>query len=146
VQRHYQRRHIVEHRDNIYAIPFLRPSRICLASASIPSWNIYTANMSSHAGSFASEKVADEEKRNVPVDDTLKTHSIDDVEKGGLGSNEVIASEPPATQEATGDAPPAVAAPQGGRAHVADVSSIPNGGLKAWLQVLGSFFLFFNTW
>lgn len=23
--------------------------------------------------------------------------------------------------------------------------SIPNGGLKAWLQVLGSFMLFFNT-
>jgi hypothetical protein len=23
---------------------------------------------------------------------------------------------------------------------------IPNGGFKAWLQVLGSFFLFFNSW
>lgn len=23
---------------------------------------------------------------------------------------------------------------------------IPNGGLVAWLQVLGSFFLFLNTW
>lgn len=22
----------------------------------------------------------------------------------------------------------------------------PNGGLKAWLQVLGSFFIYFNTW
>jgi hypothetical protein len=22
----------------------------------------------------------------------------------------------------------------------------PNGGTKAWLQVLGGFFLFFNTW
>jgi hypothetical protein len=22
----------------------------------------------------------------------------------------------------------------------------PNGGLNAWLQVLGSFFLFFNSW
>lgn len=22
----------------------------------------------------------------------------------------------------------------------------PNGGLRAWLQVVGSFFLFFNTW
>jgi hypothetical protein len=22
----------------------------------------------------------------------------------------------------------------------------PNGGLRAWLQVLGSFFLFFNSW
>ena len=25
-------------------------------------------------------------------------------------------------------------------------SAPPNGGLRAWLQVLGSFFLFFNTW
>ncbi|CAI6340511.1 unnamed protein product [Periconia digitata] len=27
-----------------------------------------------------------------------------------------------------------------------NASSIPDGGLVAWLQVLGSFFLFFNTW
>lgn len=24
--------------------------------------------------------------------------------------------------------------------------SIPNGGVFAWIQVLGSFFIFFNTW
>jgi len=29
---------------------------------------------------------------------------------------------------------------------VRDVASIPNGGLMAWLQVLGAFVLFFNTW
>lgn len=29
---------------------------------------------------------------------------------------------------------------------VNNVKSIPNGGLKAWLQVLGAFFLFFNSW
>ncbi|KAF2190959.1 MFS general substrate transporter [Zopfia rhizophila CBS 207.26] len=29
---------------------------------------------------------------------------------------------------------------------VNNVSSIPNGGLRAWLQVLGAFFLFFNSW
>lgn len=22
----------------------------------------------------------------------------------------------------------------------------PNGGLKAWVQILGAFFLYFNTW
>ncbi|KKY21199.1 putative major facilitator superfamily protein [Diplodia seriata] len=27
-----------------------------------------------------------------------------------------------------------------------NVSSVPNGGLLAWLQVLGAFFLFFNSW
>lgn len=31
-------------------------------------------------------------------------------------------------------------------ASVNNISSIPNGGLKAWLQVLGAFFLMFNTW
>jgi hypothetical protein len=25
-------------------------------------------------------------------------------------------------------------------------SGPPNAGIRAWLQVLGSFFLFFNTW
>jgi hypothetical protein len=29
---------------------------------------------------------------------------------------------------------------------VHDMSSVPNGGLKAWLQVLGGFFVLFNTW
>jgi len=28
----------------------------------------------------------------------------------------------------------------------ADAVDIPNGGLVAWLQVLGAFFLWFNTW
>jgi hypothetical protein len=32
------------------------------------------------------------------------------------------------------------------KASVNNVSSIPNGGLRAWLQVAGVFFLFFNTW
>lgn len=29
---------------------------------------------------------------------------------------------------------------------VNSVSTVPNGGLLAWLQVLGAFFLFFNSW
>ena len=29
---------------------------------------------------------------------------------------------------------------------VNSISSIPNGGLRAWLVVVGSFFLFFNSW
>ena len=27
-----------------------------------------------------------------------------------------------------------------------NIKSVPNGGLKAWLQVVGAFFLFWNTW
>ena len=29
---------------------------------------------------------------------------------------------------------------------VHSLRAIPNGGTQAWLQVLGSFFLFFNSW
>ncbi|KAF2718850.1 MFS general substrate transporter [Polychaeton citri CBS 116435] len=29
---------------------------------------------------------------------------------------------------------------------VSNINSVPDGGLTAWLQVLGSFFLFFNSW
>lgn len=29
---------------------------------------------------------------------------------------------------------------------VNNIRSVPNGGTKAWLQVLGVFFVFFNTW
>ena len=32
------------------------------------------------------------------------------------------------------------------KASVNNMSAIPNGGLVAWLQVLGSFTLFFNSW
>ncbi|WEW55598.1 hypothetical protein PRK78_001029 [Emydomyces testavorans] len=32
------------------------------------------------------------------------------------------------------------------KASVNNVSSIPNGGTRAWLQVLGAHFLFFNSW
>lgn len=32
------------------------------------------------------------------------------------------------------------------RISINDLSKIPNGGWQAWMQVLGSFFLFYNTW
>ncbi|KAL4892315.1 major facilitator superfamily domain-containing protein [Aspergillus ambiguus] len=35
---------------------------------------------------------------------------------------------------------------QKAKASANDASTIPNGGLKAWLQVFGTFFIFFNTW
>lgn len=30
--------------------------------------------------------------------------------------------------------------------NVHDMSSVPNGGMGAWLQVLGCFFILYNTW
>lgn len=32
------------------------------------------------------------------------------------------------------------------KANSHDIASVPDGGLVAWVQVLGSFMLFFNTW
>ena len=32
------------------------------------------------------------------------------------------------------------------KAPIPSELEIPNGGFTAWLQVLGSFFIFFNTW
>ena len=29
---------------------------------------------------------------------------------------------------------------------VNNIKSVPNGGLQAWMQVISSFFVFFNTW
>lgn len=45
-------------------------------------------------------------------------------------------------QEAAGE--PLALAPT--KHSVNNINSVPDGGLKAWLQVLGSFFLMFNTW
>ena len=35
---------------------------------------------------------------------------------------------------------------QSEKPSVNDIRSVPNGGGKAWLQVISSFFVFFNTW
>ena len=44
------------------------------------------------------------------------------------------------------DAEKAAAPAQAETKDIHNVSAVPNGGLKAWLQVAGSFFLAFNTW
>jgi len=41
---------------------------------------------------------------------------------------------------------PITAVPVQRQASVNNIEAIPNGGLRAWLQVIGTFFLFFNTW
>lgn len=35
---------------------------------------------------------------------------------------------------------------QSSRPSINNIRSVPNGGTTAWLQVLASFFLFFNSW
>ena len=66
------------------------------------------------------------------------------------GEEELIeAGEPPFTEQVDGEehAKDGEALTQVPSRHsVNNVRSIPNGGLKAWLQVVGVFFVFFNTW
>lgn len=53
-----------------------------------------------------------------------------------------------ADEKSSTNEPPVAALEPVRSAHpsVRDASKIPNGGLWAWLQVLGSFFLLFNSW
>lgn len=51
-----------------------------------------------------------------------------------------------ARQKETGALEDGVQADRQVTPSVHSLRAIPNGGLQAWLQVLGSFFLFFNSW
>ena len=83
--------------------------------------------------------------------------SLDDAEKG---NKEIESKEPQLTQEQEdlreAAEPTFVAVDEPGngapletvvsaKPSVNNIKSVPNGGLRAWLQVLGSFFLFWNT-
>lgn len=72
---------------------------------------------------------------------------IDDEKEVELPAESIKSSQ---AAEDDSDPVPAAAAelePVTTKAHsVNHVDSIPNGGLIAWLQVLGSFFIFFNSW
>jgi hypothetical protein len=41
---------------------------------------------------------------------------------------------------------PPGSAPTSRQGNINDLNSVPNGGARAWLQVVGAFMLFFNTW
>ena len=60
----------------------------------------------------------------------------DDVEKGRESS----------FAEGGGDDGASLAKVPSSKLSVNNVKFVPNGGLKAWMQVVGSFFVFFNTW
>jgi hypothetical protein len=66
-------------------------------------------------------------------------------ERSSLEQPETTSTPPPAEQKETDvEAAPAPTGNAPGDAN--DMSSVPNGGTRAWLQVIGSFFLFFNSW
>jgi hypothetical protein len=77
----------------------------------------------------------DSVKDSQPLQVPPQPHQSDDVEKQ---------AQAPTSQPAqNGGVAPPTAPPT---AHVNDMSTIPNGGLQAWLQVAGAFALFFNSW
>ncbi len=59
----------------------------------------------------------------------------EDAEGGGILSAEDIEKATAASVEK-----------QNTKISVNNVVSIPDGGIRAWMQVVGSFFIFFNTW
>jgi hypothetical protein len=67
-----------------------------------------------------------------PENQTLGQPVKDDVESKAALSPAGIPSSAPTAKPSQG--------------HVNDLSSVPNGGLRAWLQVAGAFMLFFNSW
>ena len=77
--------------------------------------------------------MADLEK-DYPLPDAQPTHRDDDSSSNDTGYNALdLPSTVPPLEVTVEKQLPAQEAP-------------PNGGLNAWLQVLGSFFLFFNSW
>jgi hypothetical protein len=101
---------------------------------------------------------------------TMSDSSFEDTEKGARHSKDIDsphltqqqedlleAAEPPFTvhdhdaeghsaelrKVATGTSMHRVAS---SKPSINNIRSVPNGGTKAWLQVLASFFLFFNSW
>ena len=81
-----------------------------------------------------------------------KESSVSDNERGAATHGSDLADKELAVD---GDVGPdaekrALADGDGGRIHavnsVNNVASVPNGGLAAWLQVVGAFVLFLNTW
>lgn len=81
-----------------------------------------------------------------PENEQEEAYEMDDVsEKASTNSHQ----RPQVRQKDTGADKLGAGAPLEpvkSKASVNNVSAIPNGGLKAWLQVLGAFFLLFNTW
>ena len=78
-------------------------------------------------------------------------HPTEEIEKDFSDGSSNHASDDP-EKDAT---PAAAAAPAAvgnvlkkikSAASANDIDSVPNGGLRAWLQVMGAFSLFFNTW
>jgi len=122
---------------------------------------------------FLITDASSEEIRTSALEMPSSSSSFDDVEKeSGRNGSKDVEHEPPLTQQQEdlleSVEPPFTAQPDleqqpgavvpgtsngtplepvtSAKPSINNIKSVPNGGVKAWLQVLGSFFLFFNTW
>jgi len=95
-------------------------------------------------------QVASHEQTDVDGDnnhklDEISDHESPDVEKGSPADGEKLDAHPGgagALAEAQPTGPPPPSSSKGGPPG----GPVPNGGTKAWMQVFGSWMLFFNTW
>jgi hypothetical protein len=95
-----------------------------------------TRVLDSSVDSLHEEKDSVEDSPQAPRSSS-QPHQSDDVEKQAHNPN----TQSPQNGDTAAAAP--TAPPTG---HVNDLSSVPNGGFQAWLQVAGAFALFFNSW
>ena len=94
-----------------------------------------------------------EEKKDVPapassqssLHEDEKLSTADSPEHHTLGQPDQGDVESKAAQSPAG-IPSSAPTGKPSQGHVNDLSSVPNGGLRAWLQVAGAFMLFFNSW
>lgn len=84
------------------------------------------------------ESSIDKEKE---IDGGNELNEDDEIERGGSGSG----LEDNGREGADGGRLEPVKSRKSVKS-VRDVGSIPDGGVTAWLQVLGAFVLFFNSW
>lgn len=91
------------------------------------------------AGS-SSEKRRNDEEEIDEVDDEDDESSIEGIGMGERKGDNADVEKSEKLQKV------ASRASKASKFSVTNEGSIPNGGFRAWLQVLGAFFLFFNTW
>lgn len=94
--------------------------------------------------SFAPSTAVDDkpELNSSASSDTIASHAHDRHESPNLQN----ASSAPNTDDAVDGEKHTDLEPVKSRHSVRNAGAIPNGGLTAWLQVVGAFFLFFNSW
>jgi hypothetical protein len=84
-----------------------------------------------------------DEKRDAP---SLESDSIQSQDRRAKGTEIAQPNETTDAEEAAGTSKEGEKLALQRSKSVTNAASIPDGGLVAWLQVLGAFFLLFNSW